>query len=96
MRTLRIAAHVEAVSLLALLANLLTAHVQAISSLCGPLHGSAYLVVIATTWMIPAGASSGARWRALIPGAGGLLALRRITQLRDAGRVARSSSISTE
>ncbi|MDG4864285.1 hypothetical protein P8605_39700 [Streptomyces sp. T-3] len=95
-RTLRIAAHAEAVSLVALFTNLFTAHTQVISSLGGPVHGTAYLVVIATTWMIPAGATSRARWLALIPGIGGLLALRRINQLRDTGRVARSSSMSTE
>ncbi|MFE9397456.1 hypothetical protein [Streptomyces flavidovirens] len=78
LRALRISAGVEAASLAALLLNLLTTHTQAISTLVGPLHGTAYLVVIATTWPVPAAASSGARWLALVPGVGGLLALRRI------------------
>ncbi|GHB33341.1 hypothetical protein [Streptomyces chryseus] len=78
MRTLRIAAGVEAASLVALLGNLLTTHTPAVSALVGPLHGTAYLVVIATAWPVPAAAPSGARWLAVIPGVGGLLALRRI------------------
>jgi hypothetical protein len=77
-RTLRIAAAAEAASLAILLGNLLSAHTQAVTALLGPLHGTAYLVVIAATSMIPPAASPGARWRALIPGVGGLLALRRI------------------
>ncbi|MBW5426113.1 hypothetical protein GKQ77_31915 [Streptomyces sp. BG9H] len=78
MRTLRIAAAAEAASLALLLGNLLTVHAPALSALLGPLHGTAYLVVIATTWMTPAAATPGTRWRALVPGIGGLLALRRI------------------
>lgn len=78
---LRIAAGAEAVSLVVLLANLFTVHTQAITSLIGPLHGTAYLVVIAATWLTPAPASSGARWRAVIPGVGGMLALRRIRRI---------------
>ncbi len=66
----RIAAGVEAASLAVLLGNLVTAHVSAVASLFGPVHGMAYLVVIAT-------APPGARWRAVIPGIGGLLAVRR-------------------
>src|SRR5687767_7630304 len=73
MRTLRIAAAVEAGSLGLLLVNLVTVHAPAITSLGGPLHGTAYLVVIALT---PAGPAT--RWRAAIPGIGGLLVLRRI------------------
>ncbi|MEU4269258.1 hypothetical protein [Streptomyces sp. NPDC026092] len=73
MRTLRIAAAVEAASLVALLANLLTTHTPAIASLVGPLHGTAYLVTIAAAWPAP-----GTRWLAVIPGVGGLLALRRL------------------
>ncbi|GAA1548261.1 hypothetical protein GCM10009730_66710 [Streptomyces albidochromogenes] len=85
MRTLRIAAGVEAASLVVLLGNLLTTHTPAVSSLAGPLHGTAYLVVIATTWPLPAAAPSGTRWLAVIPGVGGLLALRRIRD-RTLGR----------
>ncbi|MEU6038350.1 hypothetical protein ABZ801_23355 [Actinomadura sp. NPDC047616] len=76
-RALRIAA-AEAVSLAVLLANLVTVHTEAISSLVGPLHGTAYLAVIAATWLTPETAVPGARWRSVVPGIGGLLTLRRI------------------
>ncbi|MEV0082234.1 hypothetical protein [Saccharopolyspora sp. NPDC050642] len=77
MLTLRIAAGVEAASLVILLLNLFTAHLSAITSLGGPVHGMAYLVTIAATFLVPAPPS--ARWLAVIPGIGGLLALRRIS-----------------
>ncbi|MDO3705123.1 DUF3817 domain-containing protein [Micromonospora sp. C28SCA-DRY-2] len=77
MRTLRIVAAVEAVSLVVLLANLATVHTEAITALGGPVHGAAYLAVIAGTWLVEA-ATPGARWLAVIPGVGGLLAVRRI------------------
>ncbi|TDD89917.1 DUF3817 domain-containing protein [Actinomadura darangshiensis] len=76
MRALRIAAAAEAVSLAVLLVNLATAHVEAISSLVGPLHGIAYLEVIVLTLLQPA--VPGARWRAVVPGVGGLLAAHRL------------------
>ncbi|MEU5022782.1 hypothetical protein [Streptomyces milbemycinicus] len=81
MRTLRIAAAVEAISLAALLINLATIHTKAITALGGPVHGMAYLATIACTWMSPTAtptAASTARWLAAIPGIGGLLVLRRI------------------
>ncbi|MEU9117362.1 hypothetical protein AB0D04_37880 [Streptomyces sp. NPDC048483] len=78
LRTLRIAAGVEAASFAVLLGNLLTTHTQAITTLVGPLHGTAYLIAIAATSMAPPAASPGARRRAAIPGVGGLLALWRI------------------
>lgn len=74
MRTLRIAAAAEAVSLAVLLVNLATVHADAVTSLGGPVHGTAYLAVIAGTWFMPATAR--VRWSALVPGIGGLLALR--------------------
>ncbi|MGH4031666.1 DUF3817 domain-containing protein [Actinomycetota bacterium Odt1-20B] len=76
-RTLRIAATAEALSLAALLVNLFTAHVPSLSALLGPLHGTAYLVVIASAWALPRATAPGARWRAVVPGIGGVLALRR-------------------
>ncbi|WP_103954302.1 DUF3817 domain-containing protein [Nonomuraea solani] len=76
MRSLRIAAGVEAVSLMVLLINLFATHIKAIPALVGPLHGVAYLAVITATLL--ATASSGVRWRAAIPAVGGLLALRRL------------------
>ncbi|TDC74512.1 DUF3817 domain-containing protein [Streptomyces hainanensis] len=81
MRILRVAAAVEAASLVLLLANLFTAHLPAVSSLAGPVHGTAYLVTIAVTWHttdIPA-----ARWCSLIPGFGGLLTVRRLPAGRE-------------
>ncbi|WP_137991472.1 DUF3817 domain-containing protein [Streptomyces vilmorinianum] len=83
MRTLRIAAAAEAASLLILPANLLTTHTAAVSTLVGPIHGTAYLVVVAATWPAPGAAAPGARRRSVVPGVGGLLALRR---LRDTDR----------
>jgi hypothetical protein len=77
---LRIATGVEAASLVVLLVNLLGTHTKAITTLVGPVHGTAYLVVIAAIALAPTAASSGARWRAAVPGIGGLLALR---QIRD-------------
>ncbi|WP_223839665.1 hypothetical protein [Saccharopolyspora pogona] len=47
-------------------------------SLGGPTHGTAYLVVIAATFLVPA--PPNARWLAVIPGIGGLLALRQISR----------------
>jgi len=81
---LRIAAGVEAASFAILLGNLLTTHTQAITTLVGPVHGTAYLVVIAAASMAPSASSGGARWRAAIPGVGGLLALRRIRNTHPA------------
>ncbi|PKW13744.1 DUF3817 domain-containing protein [Saccharopolyspora spinosa] len=77
-RALRFAAGIEAASLVILLVNLFTAHLPAITSLGGPIHGTAYLVVIAATFLVPA--SPSARWLAVIPGIGGLLALRQFSR----------------
>ena len=74
MRALRVAAVVEAVSLAVLLVNLVTLHAEAVTSLGGPVHGTAYLAVIACTWLVPTGPK--ARWLAVVPGVGGLLAVR--------------------
>lgn len=74
-RLLRIAAHVELVSLIAMLANVFTVHLPPISSLLGPTHGCAYLFVVIATWRLQQ-APTTAKVLALVPGAGGLLALR--------------------
>ncbi|MEV0750441.1 hypothetical protein OG778_02415 [Streptomyces sp. NBC_00184] len=89
-RSLRAAAAVEALSLLVLLANVFTAHAGPVTSLCGPLHGTAYLAAIAMTWVAPAAASSGARWLALIPGLGAMFALRRHRGASDAAVLTRT------
>ncbi|MYW05223.1 hypothetical protein [Streptomyces sp. SID3343] len=78
MRMLRIAAGIEAVSVVALFGNLCTVPVPAITSLVGPLHGTAYLVVVAATRATRSTAPTAVRWRAAIPGIGGVLALRRL------------------
>ncbi len=84
MRTLRVAAFVEAASLLVLLVNLLTVHAEPITSLGGPTHGTAYLVVVAVTFTAVAGAPKGVRRRSLVPGIGGMLVLRRLGRAPEA------------
>ncbi|WP_221349885.1 DUF3817 domain-containing protein [Streptomyces beigongshangae] len=87
MRTLRAAAAVEAASLLILSVNLFTTHTRAITSLGGPVHGTAYLVVVAATFSATVkGASAGARRRSFVPGVGGVLALQRLRRHPEAVR----------
>nr|PPQ57232.1 DUF3817 domain-containing protein [Streptomyces sp. QL37] len=74
-RPLRIAAHAELVSLAVLLANVATAHLRPVSSLMGPAHGCAYLFVVIATWRLGR-ATTAVRAVAVVPGIGGLLALR--------------------
>jgi len=80
---LRIAAGVELASLGILLINLFTAHWPQVSSLAGPIHGCAYLLVIILT----ARRSQSIRTRAtaVIPGVGGLLVLRRLSASDEEG-----------
>ncbi|MTE19886.1 hypothetical protein F0L17_12320 [Streptomyces sp. TRM43335] len=78
MRALRIAAGAEAVSLALLTANLLTMHAEAVTSLVGPLHGTAYLATVVAARQATTAADTSARWYALVPGVGGPLALRRV------------------
>ena len=80
MRLFRVMAAVEFLSLLALLVNLATAHLPVISSLCGPIHGCAYLFVVVATLRTPT-VSTTTKGVAWLPGVGGLLVLR-----REAGR----------
>ena len=77
LRPLRIAAHAELISLVIMLANLATAHLKPISSLMGPTHGCAYLFVIGATWRLQQ-ATNTTKATAVIPGIGGLLALRHL------------------
>lgn len=74
-RLLRIAAAVEALSLVVLLTNLATVHAEPVASLTGPIHGCAYLFVIIAAFRLP-GLSRGTRLSSLVPGIGGLLVLR--------------------
>jgi hypothetical protein len=83
-RLLRIAAALEAVTLVVLLLNLATVHVPGVASLLGPVHGAAYLTAIVAV-LLHEGAPSVARWWAVVPGVGGLLAVRRLrSDRRDA------------
>ncbi|WP_234364881.1 hypothetical protein [Streptomyces sp. RTd22] len=79
LRPLRIAAHAELISLVIMLANLATAHLKPISSLMGPTHGCAYLFVIGATWRLRQ-ATNATKATAVIPGIGGLLALRHLSR----------------
>lgn len=90
LRPLRVAAHVELVSLTVMLANLATVHLKPVSSLTGPAHGCAYLFVVLATWRL-APASTTTRAVALVPGIGGLLALRRLPPGPGPGAVPRRS-----
>ncbi len=76
MPLLRIAARVEFLSLLLLLANLATVHVDEVATLLGPLHGCAYLVVVGATWQ--ATRRRRPRLLSVVPGVGGLLAERAV------------------
>jgi len=58
-----------------LLVDLATAHASAVASLMGPVHGTAYLATIAAAFLLPLPQRT--RLLALVPGVGGLLALRR-------------------
>ncbi|MBM9838666.1 hypothetical protein JO861_19135 [Rhodococcus hoagii] len=83
LRHLRIAAHIELISLIVMLANVFTVHLKSISSLMGPAHGCAYLFVVIATVRLKQ-ASTAAKMLALIPGIGGLLALRKLDRFRPA------------
>lgn len=74
----RVAALVECVSLAVLFANLATVHLPVITSLGGPVHGMAYLVVVVAT-LRTAGAPRTVKALAFVPGIGGLLVLRRLS-----------------
>ncbi|MFE1029266.1 DUF3817 domain-containing protein [Streptomyces sp. NPDC058818] len=76
-RHLRIAAHAELISLIVMLANVFTVHLKPISSLMGPTHGCAYLFVVIATWRLEQ-APTAVKVLALVPGVGGLLALRQL------------------
>ncbi|PZG38069.1 hypothetical protein C1I98_24795 [Spongiactinospora gelatinilytica] len=86
MPVLRFASAVEAISLVVLLVNLVTLHARPVSAVVGPLHGAAYLVVIMITLLARAPIVPGVRLRALIPGIGGLLAVRRLKRGETPGQ----------
>ncbi|MBO1806356.1 hypothetical protein [Leucobacter ruminantium] len=74
-RMLQIAGTAELVTLILMLANMLTVHAPAISQILGPLHGLAYMATVIIAILV-----RGDRhivWvLSLIPGIGGLLAAR--------------------
>jgi hypothetical protein len=72
---LRIAAAVEAITVVLLFANLFTVHWSSAASLLGPTHGTAYLAVVIITLSTP-GASTRSKVLAFVPGIGGYLVLR--------------------
>ena len=74
LRWLRISAAAEAASLLLLLVNLVTVHLEVVTSLAGPVHGLAWLATIAIAFLTPTPPT--ARWTSVVPGVGGLLAVR--------------------
>ncbi|MBM2619616.1 DUF3817 domain-containing protein [Actinoplanes sp. LDG1-06] len=81
---LKLAARVELLSLLVLLVNLATVHVQPVATVLGPLHGCAYLVVIGAT--IAETGQIRPRLLALIPGIGGVLARRSLRPVASTAR----------
>jgi hypothetical protein len=73
-RALRVAAIVEVVTLAVLLLNLATVHLAGLAALLGPVHGSAYLVVVGATFL--GTHPPRARLLSLLPGVGGLFVVR--------------------
>ena len=71
----------EIVTLGILLENLFVGHVEAISRLVGPIHGSIYLVV-ALIALLSRGIPWSARLLGLVPIVGGLLAVVRVGRAR--------------
>ncbi|MFX0591224.1 DUF3817 domain-containing protein [Melissospora conviva] len=82
LRSLRAAALVELVSLVVLLVNLSTVHLESVTAVMGPAHGCAYLVVVVAAWR-SASATAMVRILALLPGVGGLVVLRLLTDPRS-------------
>ncbi|CAM03540.1 hypothetical protein A8924_4660 [Saccharopolyspora erythraea NRRL 2338] len=78
---LRIAAGVELVSLVVLFTNIATVHWDGVSSLVGPAHGCAYLIVVVLAFARRAGARVGSA--AMVPGFGGLIVLRLLAGSAD-------------
>ncbi|MEO3926799.1 DUF3817 domain-containing protein [Micromonosporaceae bacterium B7E4] len=89
LRWLRIAAVVEAATLLALLLNLATVHAGWLGSAVGPLHGFAWLATITLAHSAPL--PHRARLLALLPGIGGVLALQRVRRSSPAPLRSRTS-----
>ncbi|MFC4030056.1 DUF3817 domain-containing protein [Streptomyces polygonati] len=78
-RFLRVSAAVELITLAILLANLATAGNQAVAGATGPIHGCAWLFGILAAHRDPHAAPRTTAL-AVVPGIGGLLALRRLNR----------------
>lgn len=76
-RLLRLSAPVELLSLSVLLVNVAFLHQEAVASAIGPLHGCAYLIALIAAAR-EAGPDRTVTLLAVIPGIGGMLALRRL------------------
>ncbi|WP_030673979.1 hypothetical protein [Streptomyces cellulosae] len=90
-RPLRAAATVELVSLIALLTNVFTVHVPTIASLTGPVHGCAYLFGIGAV-LRDRQRTTAAVALSVIPGFGGMLALRSLPAPQAQARAATQMS----
>ncbi|MFJ3913481.1 DUF3817 domain-containing protein [Streptomyces vinaceus] len=77
-RLLRLSAPVELLSLVVLLVNVAFLHQEAVASVIGPLHGCAYLIALIAAAR-EAGPDRTVTLLAVIPGIGGMFALRRLT-----------------
>ncbi|MFK4761535.1 hypothetical protein ACI3KS_11420 [Microbacterium sp. ZW T5_45] len=83
LRVLEVLSVLELASILILLVNLATVHVDGVASVLGPVHGALFLAV-AVTALLARGLLARTRWMALIPVAGGILTL--INVRREARR----------
>lgn len=85
----------ETASLAVLLANRYTVHLDAVTSLLGPVHGGLYLAVIAAAFLAPI--RTPGRLLAIVPVVGGLLAVayarRRAVARTDTAYPARSDRL---
>lgn len=85
---MRIVSALELVSLVVILTNRFTVHSPAVTSSGGPVHGLLYVSTILFALVLPFPRS--AKWLAVVPGIGGILALSRARRVaaRHTGRIA--------
>ena len=77
---LRLAARLELLTLLVLLGNVLSGHDERIAAAVGPLHGGVYLTVVIGL-LLRERTPGKVRALGLVPGIGGLLALRAVDRV---------------
>ncbi|AMY20687.1 MULTISPECIES: ATP-binding cassette domain-containing protein [Nocardiaceae] len=75
MTPMRVVSSLELFSLLTIVVNRVTVHYPAITATGGPIHGLLYVATIVLALLLPFPRS--AKWLAVIPGVGGILALWR-------------------